>query len=92
MLAVFFSRAPSYFSIACCVSLDIVAASLIYSLNYEPGTPLGLTDAVLADHPATPIIQRLIEERCTDEEIFRHPEVRRILNEYLGMEYLNTKE
>lgn len=54
MLTGFFSRAPSYFRIASWVSLAVAVALLIYSLRHEPGTPRELTDAVLADHPATP--------------------------------------
>ncbi len=183
-----FAKTPRYFWIACSVSLTVVAATLIYSLNYAPSTaplviserttvataptavePLsdvssvpvkhhhqddwssivtegphaGLTraeaqrkinselkewkaeleqmlawyqemgdeikrdnvrieavlarskaenDAVLADHPATPLTLRLIEEGYTDEEIARHPEFIRLMTEYLGMDYLSTDE
>ncbi len=49
-------------------------------------------DAVLADHPATPLLQRLIKEGYTDEEIFRNPEFKRIMNEYLGLSDDETEE
>ena len=49
-------------------------------------------DAVLADHPATPLTLRLIKEGYTDEEIARHPEFIRLMTEYLGMDYLSTDE
>ena len=49
-------------------------------------------DAVLADHPATPFLQRLIKEGYTDEEIFRNPEFKRIMNEYLGLSDDETEE
>ena len=49
-------------------------------------------NAVLADHPTTPLVQRLIKEGYSDEEIARHPEFIRLMTEYLGIDYANTEE
>ena len=183
-LTAIFKKAPRYFWIACCVSLAIVGALLVYTLTSKPNAPPALTDvastadsytplpdgaalpdvesvpdvsgapikhhqedywstvvsegayagmayaevnaqidrdmeeleadierslawyaeiekdsarikeilarskaendAVLKDHPATTLLQHLIKEGYTDEEIFRNPEFKRIMNEYFG--------
>ncbi len=49
-------------------------------------------DAVLTDHPATTLLQRLVKEDYTDEEIFRNPEFKRIMNEYFGLSDDETEE
>ena len=48
-----FAKTPHYFWIACSVSLTVVAASLIYGLNYAPSTPPELTDSAPASGVST---------------------------------------